>query len=53
MIVYYITLDVRSFIGDMQYFWKEHIKELENELKSAEGEQRNYLLNKINYMKNK
>lgn len=50
----YVAIDKPTAVkmcDKVQYFWKKHIKELENELKSADEEQRKYLQNKIDYMK--
>ncbi|MBR1373231.1 type I restriction endonuclease subunit R, partial [bacterium] len=50
----YVAIDKPTAVrmcDKVQYFWKEHIKELEKELKSADDEQRKYLQNKIDYMK--
>lgn len=50
----YIAIDKPTAVrmcDKVQYFWKEHIKELEKDLKTADEEQRRYLQNKIDYMK--
>lgn len=50
----YVAIDKPTAVkmcDKVQYFWKEHIKKLEEILKTSDPEQRKYLQNKIDYMK--